>query len=225
MQSLPIDFFPPDLPDDRIDTFKQEFSVWIAGAGLREMLEHFALYLDNLHNYCLLIQQVKGKLGQRDPEKEQRSFNRNGSISEKLRLLSDRFSASPQESKSISQLYTARNCLTHDLGIVMAKHCDLNGVFTLTWTAFDALAIGEESGNESLLADLITSAEPTKEETRIELRTVKRSRELRPGDKLRFSQQDLWELCYFFNAIAIPSSLGSFRAFLAAHGVPVESSE
>jgi hypothetical protein len=71
-QSFPVDFFPPDLPDERVATFKQEYSVWIAGCGLRELLEHYALYLDHIHKYGLVVQQATGKLGQRDPEKEQR---------------------------------------------------------------------------------------------------------------------------------------------------------
>lgn len=221
MRSLPVDFFPSDLPDENIASFKQEFSVWIAGSGLREILEHYALYLDNMHNYGLLIQQATGKLGQRDPEKEQRNFNRNGSIAEKLRLLNLRFSVCPEEAPSITQLYTARNCLTHDLGVVSAKHCDNQGIYTMSWTAFDMLAIGEETGTERPLADLIASSKPTTEPTGIAPRRVKRTREFRPNDKLRLSQQDLWELCYFFNAIAIPSALKSFVTFATTSGILV----
>lgn len=218
-QSLPVDFFPPNLPDERVATFKQEFSVWIAGCGLRELLEHYALYLDHIHNYGLVVQQATGKLGPRDPKKEQRSFNRNGSLAEKLKLLKERFGIEIEAADSITQLYSARNCLTHDLGVVAPTRCDSQGVFAVTWTAFDMLAIGDETGAERPLADLIASGERTQENTTVAMRRVVRRRELKAGDKLRFTQQDLWEQCFFFNAIAIPMMMTAFVAYLTAHGI------
>ena len=218
-RSLPVDFFPPDLPDERVATFKQVYSVWIAGCGLRELLEHYALYLDHIHKYGLVVQQATGKLGQRDPEKEQRSFNRNGSLAEKLRLLKERFGIEVDAADSITQLYSARNCLTHDLGIVAPTRCDAEGIFVVSWTAFDMVAIGHETGTEAPLADLIVSGGATTEETTVAMRRVLRRRELKAGDKLRFSQQDLWEQCFFFNAIAIPKMMTSFLAFLTDHSI------
>lgn len=78
--SLPIDFFPSDLPPKRVDEFKKEFSFWIVGCGVREMLEHYALLLDHIHKYGLLVQQVRGLLAERDPQKEHRTFHRNGRL-------------------------------------------------------------------------------------------------------------------------------------------------
>ena len=78
--SLPIDFFPANLPNERIDEFKKEYSLWLTGCGLREMLEHYALFLDLIHKNALLVQHARGVLGERDPERDQRAFNRNGSI-------------------------------------------------------------------------------------------------------------------------------------------------
>lgn len=218
-QSFPVDFFPPDLPEERVATFKHEYSVCIAGCGLRELLEHYALFLDHIHKYGLVVQQSTGKLGQRDPEKEQRKFNRNGSLAEKLRLLQERFGIAVDSAESITQLYSARNCLTHDLGTVAPTRCDAGGIFVVSWTAFDMLAIGHETGAERPLAGLIVSGAATTEETTVAMRRVVRRRELRAGDKLRLSQQDLWEQCFFFNAVAIPTMMTSFMAFLTAHGL------
>lgn len=223
--SMPIDFFPSDLPNERVDEFKKEFSLWITGCGLREMLEHYAVFLDHIHKYGLLVQQVRGLLGGRDPEKEQRNFHRNGNLAEKLRLLNERFEITPSEPGTITQLYVARNCLTHDLGIVGPKHCDGQGHFAIFWTAFDMVAIGDETGTEVLLADLIGWATPTSEPTSILMRRVKRHRTFKSADKLRFSQQDLWELCFFFNAVAIPTVLASFVAYLKANGIPISEEQ
>ncbi len=119
--------------------------VSIAGCGLRELLEHYALFLDNIHNYCLMVQQSRKTLGERNPEKEQRNFSRNGSLSEKLRLLKERFGISIETEDSVIQLYSARNCLTHNLGIVTPERCGDNNVFVVSWIAFDTLVVGHES--------------------------------------------------------------------------------
>jgi hypothetical protein len=216
--SMPVDFFPSDLPNDTVDGFKKEFSLWVTGCGLREMLEHYALFLDHLHKYGLLVQQAKGLLGERDPEKEQRAFNRNGNMGEKLRLLKERFQVAPSEPETITQLYLARNCLTHDLGIVRAKHCDDQGIFRISWTTFDWIARGEETGSEQPLSSLIGCR--ANESISIDIRSVQRARSFNLGNKMEFSQQDLWELCLNFHQIGIPTIVTSFISFLKAHNLP-----
>jgi hypothetical protein len=220
--SFPVDFFPSDLPNERVDEFKQEFSLWVTGCGLREMLEHYALFLDSIHHYCLIVQQAKGLLGERRPEKEQREFVRRGII-EKLLSLNDKFEIAPSEPTTIGQLYAARNCLTHALGILRPQDCNDQGAFKLAWAAHETIAVGTETGNVVPVPDLIRSGQRTLEETQIHMRLVQRERSFNVGDKLSFSQQDLWELCFFFNAQAIPTTTSSFIDFLRRHDVPVSA--
>jgi hypothetical protein len=113
--------------------FKNEFVFWIAGCGLRDLLEHYATLLDQIHRYSLLICHSRDKLGSLDHVKEQRNFNRQLEIPRKLATLPERFGVEPQNSESISQLYVMRNCLTHDLGVVSKQwttraDCNLEGI-------------------------------------------------------------------------------------------------
>lgn len=215
---LPIDMLPSNLPPERVDEFKREFAVWIAGCGLRELLEHYALFLDHVHKFALAVFQENAKLDQvGDPERAQYEFNMRYGIPRKLQELETRFSIVAKQSESICSLYTARNCLTHDLGVVSGKHCN-GGEFVLSWLAFDTVAKGLQSREEQPLLALV--GQPASEEMQILLKFTLRTMTLEVGDRLRLSQQDLWEICYFFKVHAITSVLESFAAFLKAHNVP-----
>lgn len=214
---LPMDFFPRGLPPARVNEFKAEFATWIVACGFRELLEHYALFLDHIHKYCLTIFQIRGKLGGLDPKKAHTEFHRRLGIPDKLDKLNSRFSVAPIDSDSIKQLYEARNCLTHDHSTVIPKRCDANGQFVLTWTAVDAIARGENSGAERPAVELI--GKTTDEPMIIEMRVVRRERKFASGSKLALSQQDLSEICFFFMQRAIPSATDSFVAFLRANDV------
>ena len=224
---LPMDFFPPGLPAARVKEFKTEFAMWIIACGFRELLEHYALFLDQMHKYCLVVFHSRGKLGPLDPKEAQMEFNRRFGIPKKLDTLKARFSVAPTDSDSIKQLYEARNCLTHDLGIVRQRRCDNDGQFTLTWKAMDVVAQGENSRVERPAIELIGNT--TDEPTMIGVRMVSRERKFALGSKLALSQQDLWEICYFFKQHAIPSATESFLVFLQANDVaanaPASSSQ
>lgn len=217
--SLPIEFFPSNLPAERVKVFKEQFATWITGCGIRELLEHYALFLDQIHRHALLVLQVRGKLGQIDPKKEQKLFNRQFGIPAKLETLQNRFSIAPTDPESIKQLYHARNCLTHELGVVQPKRCDSDGHFVLTWKAFEVFAKGEKTGTERPITELI--GKKTEEDTAILGRQITRERKFASGERLLLSKQDAWEICYFFNAHAIPSAANSFIKFLEANEVQI----
>jgi hypothetical protein len=62
---------------------------------------------------------------------------------------------------------------------------------------------------------------PTEEAATIAVRLVYRERRFAVGEKIRLSQQDLAEICYFFLSVAIPTMIQSFGTFLKANEVPV----
>ena len=59
----------------------------------------------------------------------------------------------------------------------------------------------------------------TEEDTGIFIRHVTRERKFASGARLLLTQQDLWEICFFFNTHAIPSAVKSFVEFLETHGI------
>ncbi|MHA1567312.1 MAG: hypothetical protein ACTSX7_18530 [Alphaproteobacteria bacterium] len=218
--SLPMDIIPRNLPPERVKAFKEEYATWITGCGLRELLEHYALFLDRIHDHSLFILQTKGKLDGRKPQSERKRFTQVLGVPGKLDALRDGFSIAPANPESIESLYVARNCLTHDLGVVVQKRCRSDGYLTLTWKALEFFAKGSVSGTDRPIADVVGTT--MVEQTRIIMRQVLRQRKFASGARLLLSKEDLWEICYFFDVHAIPTTVRSFVEFLKVHGIPVK---
>jgi len=219
---IPVDFIPPDLPDDTVKHFKEQFAIWITGCGLRELLEHYALYLEDMHHVGLLILKSQGRLGKIDPAKAQKQFNRRG-IPDKVDELKSRIGIELDFAAQVNSLYEARNCLTHDLGLVTYKRVAGKGELIVSWTALEILGVGEESGREYLLPALL--GEKTPEGIKVIARNVERRRTFKLGEKMTLSEQDLWEICYFFSNILIPATSNKMISFLKAAGIEVKALE
>lgn len=216
---FPLELFPRDLPAKRVKVFKDEFALWITACGLREILEHYALFLDEMHRAGLVVLAMKGELGKLKPQSAEDDFRERG-IPRKLELLSERFGIAPDDTDCINSLYKARNCLTHDLGIVLPKRLNKKGVMEVSWRTLDIVLQGTASGTPYSLSEFL-SGKPTVEETQVLARSVKKQREFEAQTKLVLTQEDLSGICFFFFAHAIPSALQSLGRFLELSGIEI----
>ncbi|MEF3365983.1 hypothetical protein V3H18_05480 [Methylocystis sp. 9N] len=216
---VPIDFVPSGLAEEEVRKFKEHFATWVIGCGLRELLEHYALFLDRVHEACLLVACKNKRLELSNPQKAQKEFENNLGIPRKLDKLLERFRFGPNEADSIKSLYAARNALTHDLGVIKPTRCASGHSFQISWKTFDIFAQGEETGAIHTMPQLI--GQKTEEPMIICGKAVMRERAFPVGSNIVFSQQDLWEICSFFRLFAIPSTRNGFLEFLKAEGVPI----
>lgn len=220
--SFPIDFLPTNLSDEQVRELKKHFGLWIITCGFREILEHYAMFLDHIHETCLLIACKNGSFSNEDAQKTHSKFVGNLGIPGKLDKLEQQFRIKPDNSQSIKQLYNVRNALTHDLGQVTQKRCGSGESLHVSWRAFDILAIGEETGLQIHYSDLI--GRKTNEPLNIVMKFQLREKYFSVGSSIHFSQQDLWEICFFFSSIAIPSTKKCFINYLTDHGVTIQKS-
>lgn len=123
-----LQFVEPTSDEGTLTHLKTEFGRWVIGNGLRELIETFCVFLDEIHMVCLLIASNPNK--QPIPINElrrQSSKYRHLTFKSKLeRLDSDfgvKFVQNPDFLLSINQ---ARNCLTHRRGIVGIEDCSGN---------------------------------------------------------------------------------------------------
>lgn len=211
-----MDFFPDDLPLERVGEFKKEFATWIVACGMRELIEHYALMLDQIYINAMILLHAKKALPESfDPEKSIRRFERSG-LPEKFVELERRLDLKIDGAACASELYEARNALTHDLGRVNAKRAP-DGNLTVSWRAWNINAIGSVSGSTQPIINLLGKATP--EEMRIEMSFVDRRKQFPVNSMVRFTQQDLWEICFFFRSVLIKSALDEFKKFTSAHDV------
>ena len=182
------------------------------------MLEHYGLILDHMHKYSLLVAQVRqfvDVLG--DPEKLQFKFARRLGVPDKHAALKKRFQIEPTFASDVDALWSARNALSHWLGIVRVEDAAADGTLALRWLAIEMNARGEETGSVIPLGKLfgVVTTEPMS----IYIGTVKRERLHKVGDNIALSAQDLYEICMFMSAQVIPNTMAAFVKFLKDQGV------
>jgi hypothetical protein len=215
---LPPDIIARGAPDHVIERFKTEFSTWVTGCGLREMLEHYGLMLDHIHKYGLLVAQTRHFLDLiGDPEKLQYEFARRLGIPDKHDRLKNRFQIEPEFASHIDALYSARNALTHGLGTVRAEDIGPDGTLVLQWLAFEMHARGEETDNVVPLRELFGKV--TTEAMSLYIRAVERKLSYKVGDKIALTAQDLYEILFFMELHMIPKAMAAFAQFLKDQGV------
>lgn len=213
---VPPDILPRNASDETVGRYKEEFSTWITGCGLREMLEHYGLMLDHMHKFCLVVAQSRGFLAQfGNPERLQFKFTRHG-VPGKHANLRERFQVEGQFTPHVDAFYFARNALTHGLGIVRPEDAE-SGTLRLRWLAMEMHARGGDTGSVMPIRDLMGAR--TSEELEIQVKVVARERCFAVGQKIDLSSQDLSEICLFVTVNVIPKSLEAFIGFLRQHNV------
>lgn len=225
LDSYPMDFIPRDPPRETLAQYKEEFSTWLVGASLRELMEHVALTLDMMHEAALFALSARdpAKLGSLGgpPEDLHRSFVERKGVPEKLQALRDRFGIWTPHEEALCALYRARNCLTHGLGIVTKKAADEAGRLNMAWIGMVIELVGTESGTVWQFSEMVGVALPEASEVR--LRFVERVKEVQVGERIRFSHDELAEVCYFVGTPVASSLSESFIAFMKRLGVPLEA--
>ena len=91
-----IQLLPPDVDAQTITHFKDEFKTWIVGNGLRELIETFSVFLERVHEACLVIHNHLERVSPKDLSEQQASFVRQG-LPRKLQFLKESFSVGPKE--------------------------------------------------------------------------------------------------------------------------------
>jgi hypothetical protein len=210
------DIIARGAPDDAIARFKDQFSIWVTGCGLREMLEHYGLMLDRIHECCLWVARSRGCLSG-EPPKLMASFERHG-IKGKHATLRETFQIVPEFAAHVDTFYAARNALTHGLGIVRPVDAT-EGTLQLRWVALEIHGHGEETGSVVPMRKMFGVA--TTEPMRIRVDRVKRELSFKVGETLALSAQNLYEICLFMAAQVIPKTMAAFVEFLRAHEVEV----
>src|SRR5205085_9451567 len=81
-----IQIVPPSADENTLFHYKEQFSLWIVTCGLRELMETFALFLDEVNQACLWILATKGTTTTNDVSSQDKKFRWDG-IKTKLDLL------------------------------------------------------------------------------------------------------------------------------------------
>jgi len=141
---------PDNLSNKSIAHIKEEFEKWVIVNGIRELVESFGLFLDNVHASCLALSINKKLMSIADAKRVGADFERKG-VEDKLNKLNKRFAIKSKNAKYFSSMNQARNCITHRKGIVGPEDLKGEKCFKLIWWGFDIYAQTKNGERHSLL--------------------------------------------------------------------------
>jgi hypothetical protein len=127
---------PPITDPSKLQEAKTAFGQWIVSCGVREAIETFAIFLDEVHRVCLFVAHHKGKLPDVDVKRIRRTFRRAG-LPDKLKLLTDSFGVVAEWPDFVVSVHRARNCLVHRNGVVGEKDSEDGRPLDISWRAIE----------------------------------------------------------------------------------------
>lgn len=190
-----IQVLPDTLDDKSIVHLKEEFEKWIISNGLRELIESFGLFLDQMHKACLMMATHKKQINRDDAEKFGPAFEWKG-VEDKLNTLKNRFGITSDKEKYFSSINQARNCITHRKGNVGTEDLRDEKTFRLIWWGFNLYAETPSGEKHSLMPPIPEEGFFLKEGGSVNLQVRDKIIEYKLGEIVNLSPNDLGEICF-----------------------------
>jgi hypothetical protein len=195
----PMQFsFVPDTPNAQMTTeYRQEFRAWSLGNGFREVIEGFAVFLDNLCGTCLQLEALFGTASRADENKNVEfleKFKRKG-VAPKLRDLESRFGFKLDIADNLDSLTAARNCLSHRRGIIEKADCNDDDALLLRyWRPY--VHVQEPDGKETALDNAIKDAIRFKDGGTVAMRIEETCKRFPIGSLIKLAPEDVKDIFF-----------------------------
>jgi len=189
--ALQVRMLPDDLDDKAVSNIKHNFRIWVTGCGLRELIESFSVFLDEVYKVLLFVKVSRGNLGVKEAAKKRKSFSFGG-VEKKLEVLRSEYSIGLKHSKLLDSVNQARNCISHRRGVVGNEDCKGEGGLSVRWVGPSALVIGS-SGKKTPL----TKRHYVEEDSEIAVQFIEKSLDFPLGKVVDIPAEELAEICLF----------------------------
>lgn len=194
-------FLPDPLPEGLASQLRDEWRTWVIGNALRELDQFVSLYFDETHH---IVQQAKLVSGEHAPDHEWKGIDRHTNAGDKHRWVledANRYSGPHLEDQDcLRSLSFARNCLSHDLGIVTARRAT-DGALTVRWLALRTIVQQGESEVVLEASDFPIKTDETGPEARVSVRVDKKEKRFAIGEHVRLTPDDLLDICMFYQMV------------------------
>lgn len=175
-----------------------EFQNWAATSVLRDLLEHFSVFLMEVYNDA--VQANPTHLFTRTVDQ----FERLG-IEAQLSALMDNFSVSPDWVSRLVGFNRARNCLAHRGGLVSAKDFTNGSELVVRWLTSSATVnddpITPTVEAQGPMSHLIQGKHISGEKAAT-ISVLDRERRFKEGERLALLPDELLEICQTFHVAA-----------------------
>ncbi len=210
-----LEFVPPNLNENTIKHFKEEYGHWIVANGLRELTETFSIFLDKVWGICDFI----NKDTIPNLKKIKKNYHHQG-IETKLEYLEEYFGVTSSINQYLTEINEARNCYTHRRGIVGNRDFNFEKHLRIRWLGIDIYTLNEKGDNEFIRPPIPEKGLSFPSERHIHTTTSTRELLFELGSQIRLSPCDLAEICSTF-AKATNDVFSSFITFAKTQGVNI----
>lgn len=217
-------FWPKDIEKGVRDTVRTEFRSWLIGSCLRELDQHYSLFLDYVW-FAIEVVELKGRVPAE--HKFDKSFARKTNVAEKHRQIAAKLNVEDNY-EELNSLSLARNSLTHNAGFVRSP-VDCNNPardkLEIKWLAFDFFA--SRGGEEIQIKEMPFDVEqlPGSGEVTISIKFAQRILAVTAKERIVLGLQELAELCLFYKSLSERVYEALLRIYRSAGLLPSSSPE
>ena len=191
-----IKILPGTVDPPKLAEFKEEFGLWIISCGLRELIESFAVFLDQVHDVCLRMAVEKQQQVAASALHSSKQFEMKG-LDDKLSVLDKGFGVAPRHPGCLISISQARNCMAHRRGIVGQKDCKGRAKkLRISWWTPE-LYFESQDGEKVVLELPITSPVVGPAGAKLMMKSGERVRTVSQGSRVGLSPKELQEICFF----------------------------
>jgi hypothetical protein len=213
-----MEFIEPITKEEVMNNVKTEFGRWIVGNGLRELVESFSSFLDQIYSVCLLMDYNTGQIAPDKAQKMVKAFMHDG-MEGKLERLKSHLGIEIERLDCLASINQARNCLTHRRGIVGPKDCgEKTGKLNVKWMGIETYA-ELHSGERVPLYPMPEAGVILEKDGRILFQITEHSKGFLLGSTVDLSPRDLAEICQFILK-STDEVVAATSRFAADRGVP-----
>lgn len=190
-----LHLFNRTLSDKELNQFTEEFRIWVTGNGLRELIETFDIFLEQLYSVVLIVEAWRQKKAY--DQNKQSVFNKRGTP-EKIDEL-ENFGIRTAFKDDIISVKRARSCLTHRLGVVNRRDINDSEGLKVRWRVLELY--GKNEDGSEFVPDLDQLAAGPIEFPRgsaVNMRNAPRSKTFSMGSRIIFEPSEIKEICFWF---------------------------
>lgn len=211
-------FVPNEVPPATSAHFKEEFTYWVVGNTLRELVETFSAFLVRCRT-TLHIMETK-KINRPELAKLAAAIEEKN-ISQQYDEIREIAGLDPVYAEMFETFRQARNCLAHRRGVVARRDVNTDDEhLKLRWCfmgGFIRNADGTEQpiDNDTIGEGILVASEGST----VVARLTWKEKKFAIGSQIKLTRHDLGEICLGVH-IAASHTIGKMHEYALAHGIP-----
>ena len=209
-------FMPEPPPEQLAKDCVAEFKIWTIGNSLKELDLHFSLFLDRVWQHIELAS-LHGQAVKSDHTIH--SIDAETNAAKKLDRVMTALGDANFDTSLLYSLSRARNCLTHNAGIVIPRYATDGDLLAIKWIG---LEVRLQQGENYVVVDLPIREDQTAQNpnqpAELVVAVVEKRLEFSNGQPIRLSPANLHEICFYYNQL-IDKVLIAFSQFVEQKGI------